>query len=187
MKRFCFIVLMMCSIVVYAHKINEYKFIHIEETGNLYGVEDRLSEYFSKIGFQLVDSNEMEDMSNEDKALLLVVTYEWRIIVGAPSTLLVTFTDNSGTDIYKAAGQGNSFTAEGDMKKALKKVFERIDGLHYKFEPKSLKVQGAEDVEFSSWSEEQIEEYLDKNDIAPLEGIYKNYSNSVDYYNIAIL
>lgn len=187
MKRFCFIVLLMCSIVVYAHKINEYKFIHIEETGNLYGVEDRLAEYFSKIGFQLVDSNEMEDMSNEDKALLLVVTYEWRIVVGAPSTLLVTFTDISGTDIYKAAGQGNSFTAEGDMKKALKKVFERIDGLHYKFEPKSFKVQGAEDVEFSSWSEEQIKEYLVKNNIAPLEGIYKNYSNSADYYNIAIL
>ena len=187
MKRFCFIILMMCSITTYAHKINEYKFIHIEETGNLYGVEDRLSEYFSKIGFQLVDSNEMEDMSIEDKAQLLSVTYEWSINVGAPSTLIVILTDISGAEIYKAAGQGNSFSANGDMKKALKIVFERIDGLHYKFEPKSLKMQRAEEVEFSSWSEEQIKEYLDKNNIAPLEGIYKNYSNSADYYNIAIL
>ena len=59
MKHFLFFILMMCSIAMSAHKINGYKFVHVEETGNLLGVEDRLSEYLSKIGFQLVASYEI--------------------------------------------------------------------------------------------------------------------------------
>ena len=187
MKKYLIIILMMCSITMYAHKINGYKFVHVEETGNLLGVEDRLSEYLSKIGFQLVASYEIEDMSNEDKALLLIVTYDWTIVDGGHSTLIVKFQDVTNSVIYTVAGQGISFSAKGDMKNALKKIFAKMDALHYTFDPNLLKAHGAEEQEFAKWSEEQIKEYLDKNDIAPLEGIYKNYSNSLDYYNIAVL
>lgn len=178
---------MMCSIIVSAHKINGYKFVHVKETGNLYGVEDRLSEYLSNIGFHLVASYEIEDMSNEDKALLLFVTYEWNIVYGGHSTLIVKFKDVTESVIYTVAGQGISFSAKGDMKNALKKIYEKMDKLDYKFDPDLLKVHGAEETEFATWSEENIKQYLDENKIAPLEGIYKNYSNSLDYYNVAIL
>ena len=187
MKHLFYFILMMCSITISAHKINGYKFVHVEETGNLYGVEDRLSEYLSKIGFKLVASYEIEDMSNEDKALLLITTYEWNIVYGGHSTLMVTFQDVTGSTIYTVAGQGISFSEKGDMKNALKKIFSKMDGLHYKFDPTLLKAHGAEESEFASWSEEKIKQYLTDNKIAPIEGIYKNYSNSLDYYSIAIL
>lgn len=178
---------MMCSIIVSAHKINGYKFVHVEETGNLLGVEDRLSEYLSKIGFQLVASYEIEDMSNEDKALLLFVTYDWTIVDGGHSTLIVKFQDVTRSVIYTVAGQGISFSAKGDMKNALKKIITKMDALNYKFDPELLKAHGAEETEFATWTEDSIKQYLDRNKIARLEGIYKNYSNSLDYYNIAIL
>jgi S1-C subfamily serine protease len=187
MKHLFFIIMMMCSIAMSAHKINGYKFVHVEETGNLLGVEDRLSEYLSKIGFQLVASYEIEDMSNEDKALLLFVTYDWTIVNGGHSTLIVKFIDVTKSVIYTVAGQGISFSAKGDMKNALKKIFTKMDALNYTFDPELLKAHGAEDTEFATWTEDSIRQYLDRNNIAPLEGIYKNYSNSLDYYSIAIL
>lgn len=187
MKHLFLLLLFICSITTYGHKINGYKFVHVEETGNLLGVEDRLSEYLSKIGFQLVASYEIEDMSNEDKALLLFVTYDWTIVDGGHSTLIVKFQDVTTSVIYTVAGQGISFSAKGDMKNALKKIFSKMDALNYKFDPKLLKAHGAEETEFATWTEDSIKQYLDHNKIAPLEGIYKNYSNSLDYYSIAVL
>lgn len=187
MRRILTILLLICSITMSAHKINGYKFVHVEETGNLLGVEDRLSEYLSKIGFQLVASYEIEDMSNEDKALLLFVTYDWTIVDGGHSTLIVKFIDVTKSVIYTVAGQGISFSAKGDMKNALKKIFTKMDALHYTFDSSLLKAHGAEETEFATWTEDSIKQYLDGNRIAPLEGIYKNYSNSLDYYSIAIL
>lgn len=187
MKKLLLCLTILFSLTSAAHKINGYKFVHVNETGNLYGVEDRLSQYLSGIGFTLVPSYEIEDMSNEDKALLLFVDYTWNIVYGGHSVLIVSFTDVSNTVIYKTSGQGISFSAAGDMKNALKKVFKKIDELHYAFDPNLIKVKSTGDVEFSTWSEEKIKEHLSHTNLSSLEGIYKNYSNSLDYYQIAIL
>jgi len=130
-----FLMLIGVSAVGYAHRINAYKFIHIDETGNMYGVENKLTEYFSKIGFQTVDSYEAERMSKEDKNLLLNANYEWNIVYGGHSTLVLTLSDITGTTILKVSGRGKTFSAKGDMKIALKGIFRQIDGLYYTFNP----------------------------------------------------
>ena len=170
-----------------AHKINGYKFIHIEETGNLYGVEDKLTKYFTDLGFETVASYNVEDMSSSDKGQLLIATYEWNIVYGGHSTLVLTLRDITGSLIYKVAGQGIAMTAKGDMKNALKKIFKQIDNLHYTYNPDLIKVKGSPNISFSSWSEDSIKNYLKKKNIASIEGIYKNFSNNLDYYRVAIL
>ena len=180
-------VVFLSSLSISAHKINGYKFIHIEETGNLYGVEDKLTKYFTDLGFETVASYNIEDMSNSDKGLLLIATYEWNIVYGGHSTLVLTLRDITGTVVYKAAGQGISMTAKGDMKNALKKIFKQIDSLHYTYTPDLIKVKGASNISFASWSEDSIKSYLRTKNTASIEGIYKNFSNNLDYYRIAIL
>ena len=180
-------VVFLFSLSIGAHKINGYKFIHIEETGNLYGVEDKLTKYFTDLGFETVASYDIEDMSSSDKGLLLMASYEWDIVYGGHSTLTLTLRDITGTVIYKAAGQGISMTAKGDMNNALKKIFKQIDNLHYTYDPDLIRVKGASNISFAFWSEDSIKSYLRTKNTASIEGIYKNYSNNLDYYRIAIL
>lgn len=122
-KRYYMLLFILFAIplCMYAHKINGYKYIHIGETGNIYGIEDRLTKYFTQIGFKPIASYEIEDMNNENKSLLLIADYKWEIVNGGHSTLIVTLSDITGSVIYKAAGQGIAWTAKGDMKNALKK------------------------------------------------------------------
>lgn len=184
--------LLLCTVILFsltigAHKINGYKFIHIEESGNLYGIEERLTSYFTGIGFETVASYNYEDMSSTDKSLLLIATYQYNIVYGGHSTLILTLSDVTGTVIFKASGQGISFSAKGDMKNALKKIFKQIDNLHYAYDPNLNKVKNVANHSFSSWSEDSIKSYLKTKSSASIEGIYKNFSNNLDYYRIAIL
>lgn len=190
MKNFFFIIMMMCSITIYAHKINNYKFVYIEEAGNLHGIEKKLSSKLSQLGFHVISSNELEDISKEEKTLLLIVTYDWIVNVGAPSTLKITFTDNYGTDIYKVATQGNTWTEKGDMSIALNKLSRKLEDLHYKFNANTQGVskKESEETEFSGWTDEQIMQYLDNNRVNPIEGIYKTYTNLDEFnFKLAIL
>lgn len=188
MRYFIFLVLFIeFPFALNAHKINGYNYIYIEETGNIYGVEDQLKKYFSNLGFKTVASYEYEDMNNESKSQLLIATYQWDIVKGGHSTLILTLSDITGSVIYRASGQGISWSAKGDMKNALKKIFKQIDELHYKFNPEQIKAKGSINHSFSFWTEDSIKNYLRTTNPMSVEGIYKNFTNGLAYYRIAIL
>ena len=190
--------LLCMSTIGYAHRINAYKFIHIDETGNMYDVEKRLTDYFISIGFQTVDSYEVEKMSGENKKLLLYAKYEWNIIYGGSSTLVLTLSDyNKGTTIFKASGQGKTFSAKGDMRVASKGIFKQIDALNYKFIPEENNVHEPDTESFAALPEDSVknvesksffqnlqdaQEYFSNHilDLDPIEGIY-----DVDYSFVA--
>lgn len=186
-KVFLFLMFMGISIMGYAHRINAYKFIYINETGNLYGVEEALKNYFTNIGFKTITSYEIEEMSSEDKGQLLIAKYEWDIVYGGHSTLLLTLSDLSGTTIFKTSGRGKGRNATMDMKRALMQIYPTIDALNYTYTPDMLKIQGKGYTDFALWSEDSIKNYLRLKSSKSVEGIYKNYSNNLDYYRIAIL
>lgn len=187
-KNYCVLLFILFAIplCMNAHKINGYKYIHIEETGNLYGVEDRLTDYFTKIGFKTIASYEYEDMSNENKSLLLIASYKWDIVYGGHSTLILTLSDITGSVIYKASGQGIAWSAKGDMKNALKKIFKQIDNLNYKFDITQNKAKSTTNS-FATWSEDSIKNYLKSKSQSSVEGIYKNFTNNLAYYKIAVM
>ena len=188
MKKILLIILsIVMTLSLSAHKINGYRFIHVQESGNILGVEERLTEHFVEMGFKTVASYDIEDMSSSDKSELLIATYNWNIVNGGHSTLVVTLSDVVGSVIFRAAGQGISFTAKGDMKNALKKVFKQLDALNYYYDSSTNKAKGGSLIPFAKWTEDSIKTYLRQKKVSSLEGIYKNYSNFLDYYRIAIL
>ncbi len=189
LKKSVLALVMLCaSTSLCAQRLNAYKFIHVEETGNLYGVEDKLRNYFASKGFELIPSYDYEDMSSEDKARLLIATYKWNIVYGGHSTLILTLADVTGKIIYKCSGDGMAMTAKGDMRSALRKIFPQLDALNYQYDPNLIKINTqTADLPFTKWSEDSIRVYLRNNNTSSIEGIYKNYSNNLDYYQIAII
>lgn len=186
-KNLLVIFSLLFSLSIGAHKINAYKFIHISETGNVYGIEKKLTRYFEELGFTPVASYNIEDMSSTDKGQLLIANYEWNIVYGSASTLLLTLSDITGSIIFKGGGQGNSMSARGDMSNALRKIFKQINALHYAYDPNAIKISNNFTPSFASWSEDSIKQYLKSKSNLSLEGIYKNLSNNIDFYRIAIL
>ena len=185
--RTLFIMMMLIvSSAIYSHKINGYKFIHIMETGNVYGIENKLSTYFNKIGFQVIDSSELDDMSNEDKRRLLIASYNWNIVYGGSSTLVLSLIDISNKVVYSTSGKGMAMSAKGDMSSALRKIFKQIDKLNYTYDPEIIKVKGTSS-KYASWSEDSIKSYLKTKSYSSIEGVYNLYSNSSNYYKIAVL
>ncbi|MCH5307262.1 MAG: trypsin-like peptidase domain-containing protein [Prevotella sp.] len=191
-KTKCFITLLFLlfsiPVTLDAHKINGYKFLHVAESGNKYGVEESLKDYFQGIGFKLIESYEIDDMGKSDKSQLLIVEYKWEIVYGSASVLILTLNDITGKAIYKVSGQGNAWSAKGDMKKALKMIYEKIDALNYTYNPDENKAKEVNMVsKFNTWTEDSIKNYLRNKPITSLEGIYKNLTNDLAYYRIAIL
>lgn len=183
-----FVLMLSVSLIMNAQRLNAYKFIHVEETGNLYGVEDKLRNYFAGKGFELIPSYDYEDMSSEDKARLLIATYQWNIVYGGHSTLILKLSDVTGKVIYKCSGDGMAMTAKGDMRNALRKIFPQLDALNYHYDPNLIKNASQEsNLPFTKWSEDSIRIYLRGKSTTSLEGIYKNYSNNLDYYQVAII
>lgn len=199
MKKFVFFLLIGLSAMCYAHRINSYKFIHINETGDRYGVESRLSDYFTKIGFQTVNSSEIDKMSSENKDLLLYANYEWYINYNEASLLILTLSDSKGITVFKASGRGNTFTAKGDLKYASKGIFKQLDALNYTFTPEKKEDNKQDSFSNNTMNKvsnittisgppflslEHAKQYFSKNilEIDPIEGIY-----DIDYSFNAII
>lgn len=189
-----FIIALVISLVTQAHKINAYRIIYIEEMGNVYGAEDLLSDYFKKLGFKTITSYELDDMDSAEKSQLLMATWETFMSqnggFGEASTVKFTLTDVTGTVVYKAFSKGYYGLLHGPKtitRNLFKKIFKQIDDLHYSFTPESIKVKNKEKVLCATWSEDSIKSYLKTKSPISVEGIFKNYSNSLDYYRIAII
>ena len=190
-----FIIILVFSLTVEAHKINAYRIIYIDETESIYGTAEILTEYFTSIGFKTTSSNEYDEMSSVDKSELLIATWETDMSqnggFGEASTAKLILSDVTGTVIYKVLSKGYYGLLHGPKtitRKLFSKIFKQIDKLNYKYDPNLNKVGSVDrKLPFVSWSEDSIKNYLKTKGINSIEGIYKNYSNGLDYYKVAIL
>lgn len=188
MKRLFFLLVSLFVIVLssFAHKINNYKYLYLVEQGNLYGLETTFRDFFTQQGFTVMSSSDVEEMPNDDKTYLLIAQYQCHIVYGASSTLTLTLSNTRGTIVYSTSGQGISFSAQGDMRKASRKVIADVENLKYKFtEPTSSDINAG--LSISKLSEDSIRSYLTSGRRSTIEGIYKNISNDGDFYRFAIL
>lgn len=135
----------LASFVANAHRLNNYRFIQIAETGNIYNIESRLTTYFKGIGFKTVTYDEIADFTKKEKNELLFATYDYTIIEGA-SPLRLTLKNIRGEVIYQVAASGMAFTANGDMRIALNKIFQKMDQLNYKFKENNAAKRGESKV-----------------------------------------
>ncbi len=152
-------------------------------------IVDDISSYFKSIGFKLITDKEFEKIQKEDplKSLqTLVLTYDYFIRYGSPSTLTIELISMSN-DSFHFEGNGNSFTGRGDMKSAMNSIFRQIDKLNYHFEPIPFTKKALPKLEVCSWSEDSIRMYYDTHNLSPIEGIYKNYSTDIGLLSLYII
>lgn len=152
-------------------------------------IVDDVSSYFKSIGFKIITDKEFERIQKEEplKSLqTLVLTYDYFIRYGSPSTLILELISMSN-ESFHFEGTGNSFTGRGDMKSAMNNIFRQIDKLNYHFDPLPFTKAALPKLEACSWSEDSIRMYYDTHSLSPIEGIYKNYSTDVGLLSLYII
>lgn len=153
----------------FAHKINGYKYILIEESGNTLNIEEKLRDIFTEIGFTVLEEGDEDTLSVADKKIVLKVTYGYNIRYGMPSELEISLTNYNGQNVYNSKTMGNSFTASGDMTKALNKFKKNLQRLNYHFEEQRISPTKKYDVSCTEWGEDSIRSYFQTHDISNIE------------------
>lgn len=171
----------------FAHKINGYKYILIEESGNTLNIEEKLRDIFTEIGFTVLEEGDEDTLSVADKKIVLKVTYGYNIRYGMPSELEISLTNYTGQNVYNSKTMGNSLSASGDMTKALNKFKKNLQRLNYHFEEKRITPTKKYDVSCTEWGEDSIRSYFQTHDISNIEGIYKNFQNDGAFCRFAIV
>lgn len=172
---------------LFAHEVNKYKYFCLDVEENPYGIEKRFLEEFQKMGFFIMNHDYYDKLDAAQKSLTLFAEYDYFINYNGPSSLTLVLRNAAGVPVWTATGHGNTFlSAKGDMKSASKQILRSFGQLKYKFDESSI-IEKTFSHPYSSWTEDSVKIYLRQNRNSPLEGIYKNYSNDGNAYNIAIL
>lgn len=184
-KNIVFLIMLLVIVmpITYCQNLNPYNNILVKQhTSWDYNdfIVDRISSYFESIGFNIINNTDYDKIIKENpiKATqTLVLTYDYNIRYGDPSTVSIRMESPTDGEIIYFSNTGYTATARGDINRALQKIFNEIDELNYKFEPISFTKKALPRFEACFWSEDSIRMYLNKRNISPIEGIYKNYTS----------
>lgn len=176
-----------CVLGVCAHDINKYKYFCLDVNDNPYGIETRLRDEFKKQGFFIIRRDFYKKLEPQEKACTLFAEYEYYINYNGPSTLSIFLKTIDGTQIWSASGQGCTLlSAKGDMRGATKQIMRKFSGLNYMFDEELAKRSLFRHPK-ADCTEDSIKKYLQTKPLSSPEGIYKNYSNDGNTYQIAVL
>lgn len=184
---FTAVLLLLTFVECFAHKINGYKYIIINQQGDIYKIESKLEDAFTKIGFKVIQPEKENDLSAKEKSYILYASYSFNIHFGYASDLTVVLRDNSRSEIYRSTTTGQSWTSSGDMSKAVGKLFKNMKKLNYTFDETMTPKNVSYDIPCRFWSEDSIKTYLKNKPKSSIEGIYKNLSNNGEFYRFAII
>lgn len=188
MKRifllFAFTILIMPLL---AHEVNNYMYFCLDVEENPYGIEKRFLDEFQKRGFFIMDNDFYDQMDAREKPLTLFAEYDYYINYNGDSSLTLLLKNSSGDIIWSKTGYGCTFlSATGDIKKCTKQIMRSFDKLKYKFN-EAVTIEKNISHPYAKWTEDSVKVYLNGIRPAPLEGIYKNYSNDGNSYCFALL
>ena len=116
------------------HKINNYKYICIENQGNAYGLEEKYRDFFSEIGFTVLTEDKAEEFSATEREKLLMANYTCTVVAGAASSQTLTLRNTANKIVYSRSESAYTMTANSDMKRAAKKIMKAVRALEYKYE-----------------------------------------------------
>ena len=120
------------------HKINEYKYLCVQDLGNQYGIEDKLTNYFKGKNVELLTPNEVEQLDETDKSLVLFASYACTLPERGSANLTVTLRNQDGRIVYSCTKEGfclwhlivGAFSPKCEFRKATKKIFRELDETH---------------------------------------------------------
>ena len=185
MKKIFTLLFAMSSMMAFAQQLDGYNCIFLNShTNNQWGLDDRLKKSFVDKGFMVVTSRDEISKNPNERLATLELTYSFEIKIGG-SPFNFKLVNMLGEKVFEAEGVGNTFSAKADANRACKRALGKMESLSYKFDPSKTPKLPTPTTEKSSWTENQIKEYLSSPDKNVIEGIYKNVGGS--FYKLAIL
>lgn len=187
MKHFLLSILLIIPCVIYAHKINRYKYLTIESQGNPYKIESKINNFFKGIGFKVISMDDFPSLSREEGELALIAKYSYDIVYDGESNVSLTLSNTRGDVVFTTKQFGISFTAKGDISKALNRIFHQIENLNYKFTPSTNK-EASSALEMAKV--DSVKSYINSHSTEfknSVEGIYNSFNDDGSKYSIGII
>ncbi len=118
------------------HKINNYKYLCMEQQGNLYDLEDRFNNFFESIGFTILTPDEEENLSDAERLYVLYGSYIHNAVQDALNNTTLTLRDKDGKIIFSSTKESACFVSvKRCAEKGADKIIQQIRALNYSFEP----------------------------------------------------
>lgn len=185
MKKLIVFHLLMSSMMTFAQQLDGYNCIFLNShTNNQWGLDDRIRASFESKGFKVVTSRTDIPTSPNERLATLELTYTFEVKYGG-TPFNFKLKNMIGEQVFEAEGVGNTISAKADANRACKRALGKIEKMPYKFDPSKTPKLPTPNTEKSSWTVDQIREYLSTSQIENIEGIYKNIGGS--YFQIAVL
>lgn len=185
MKKVMFLTLVMSSMMTFAQQLDGYNCVFLNShTNNQWGLDDRIKESLVKKGFSVVLSRDEIPAAPNERLATLELTYSYEVKYGG-TPFVFTLTNMIGEKVFEVEGVGNTLSAKADVNRGCKRALEKMEKIPYKFDSSKTPKLPTPAISKSSWTEEQIRNYLSTSEIDAIEGIYKNVGGT--YYQLAIL
>lgn len=118
------------------HKINNFKYLCMEQQGNLYDLEDRFNNFFASIGFTILTPDEEEELSEFERMYVLFGSYVHNAVQDALNNTTLTLRDKDGKIIFSSTKESACFVSvKRCAEKGADKIIQQIRALNYSFEP----------------------------------------------------
>lgn len=118
------------------HKINGYKYLCMEEQGNLYNLEDKFNAFFESIGFIIITPDDEEELDEEERVYVLYGSYVHNAVQDALNNTTLTLRNKDGKIIFSCTKESACFiSVKRCAEKGYDKIIQEIKKLNYSFDP----------------------------------------------------
>lgn len=118
------------------HKINGYKYLCMEQQGNLHDLEDKFNSFFAELGFTIITPDDEEELSEEERLYVLYGSYVYNTVPDGLDNMTLTLRNSNGKIIFSSTKEAACFiSVKRCANKASDKIINQIRSLNYSFDP----------------------------------------------------
>lgn len=118
------------------HKINGYKYLCMEQQGNLHDLEDKFNAFFGSIGFTILTPDEEEEITEEERQYVLYGSYVYNTVPDGLDNMTLTLRNCKGKIVFSSTKEAACFVSvKRCANKASDKIINQIKDLNYTFDP----------------------------------------------------
>lgn len=141
------------------HKINGYKYLCMEQQGNLHDLEDKFNSFFAELGFTIITPDDEEELSEEERLYVLYGSYVYNTVPNGLDNMTLTLRNSNGKIVFSSTKEAACFVSvKRCANKASDKIINQIKDLNYSFDP--TLVQNKKKTEIDAPKDTEKEEMI---------------------------
>ena len=141
------------------HKINGYKYLCMEQQGNLHDLEDKFNSFFAELGFTIITPDDEEELSEEERLYVLYGSYVYNTVPNGLDNMTLTLRNSNGKIVFSSKKEAACFVSvKRCANKASDKIINQIKDLNYSFDP--TLVQNKKKTEIDAPKDTEKEEMI---------------------------